>query len=169
MNHLTLRPYTQNDLPALCAIWNEVVAAGDAFPQEDCLTLETGAAFFAGQSYCGVACDEAGQLLGLYILHPNNVGRCGHLCNASYAVSASDRGRGVGLGAGPRLHRPGRPAGLPDPAVQRRRRDKYPGPAPLRKPGIPAARRHPRRLPFVRRKLRGYLPLLSPPALQPVE
>ena len=96
MNPLTLRPYTQNDLPALCAIWNEVVAAGDAFPQEDCLTPETGAAFFAGQSYCGVACDEAGQLLGLYILHPNNVGRCGHLCNASYAVSASARGRGVG-------------------------------------------------------------------------
>ena len=96
MNPLTLRPYTQNDLPALCAIWNEVVAAGDAFPQEDCLTPETGAAFFAGQSYCGVACDEAGQLLGLYILHPNNVGRCSHLCNASYAVSASARGRGVG-------------------------------------------------------------------------
>ena len=96
MNPLTLRPYTQNDLPALCAIWNEVVAAGDAFPQEDCLTPETGAAFFAGQSYCGVACDEAGQLLGLYILHPNNVGHCGHLCNASYAVSASARGRGVG-------------------------------------------------------------------------
>ena len=96
MNPLTLRPYTQNDLPALCAIWNEVVAAGDAFPQEDYLTPETGAAFFAGQSYCGVACDEAGQLLGLYILHPNNVGRCSHLCNASYAVSASARGRGVG-------------------------------------------------------------------------
>ena len=83
MNPLTLRPYMQNDLPALCAIWNEVVAAGDAFPQEDYLTPETGAAFFAGQSYCGVACDEAGQLLGLYILHPNNVGRCGHLCNAA--------------------------------------------------------------------------------------
>lgn len=96
MNTLTLRPYTQDDLPALCAIWNEVVAAGDAFPQEDCLTQETGAAFFAAQSHCGVACDEAGQILGLYILHPNNVGRCGHLCNASYAVSASARGRGVG-------------------------------------------------------------------------
>ena len=46
MSTLTLRPYTQDDLPALCAIWNEVVAAGDAFPQEDCLTQETGAAFY---------------------------------------------------------------------------------------------------------------------------
>ena len=32
--------------------------------------------------------DEKKQILGLYILHPNNVGRCGHICNASYAVSS---------------------------------------------------------------------------------
>ena len=25
------------------------------------------------------------QVLGLYILHPNNIGRCGHIANASYA------------------------------------------------------------------------------------
>jgi len=42
----------------------------------------TGKAFFASQSYCGVAEDE-GKVVGLYILHPNNVGRCGHICNAS--------------------------------------------------------------------------------------
>lgn len=35
---------------------------------------------------------EDGQIVGLYILHPNNVGRCGHLCNASYAVDAWKRG-----------------------------------------------------------------------------
>lgn len=40
------------------------------------------------------ACD--GAIVGLYILHPNNVGRCGHICNASYAVAASGRGQGVG-------------------------------------------------------------------------
>ncbi len=34
---------------------------------------------------------EDGQIVGLYILHPNNVGRCGHLCNASYAVDAWKR------------------------------------------------------------------------------
>ena len=41
-------------------------------------------------------CEDNGRLLGLYILHPNNVGRCGHICNASYAVSSLARGRGVG-------------------------------------------------------------------------
>ena len=35
-------------------------------------------------------------MLGLYILHPNNVGRCGHIANASYAVSSEARGKGIG-------------------------------------------------------------------------
>ena len=51
--------------------------------------------FFAAQSYCGVA-EENGGVVGLYILHPNNVGRCGHISNASYAVSAACRGRHIG-------------------------------------------------------------------------
>ena len=32
----------------------------------------------------------------MYILHPNNVGRCGHICNTSYAVRRDARGVGVG-------------------------------------------------------------------------
>ena len=34
--------------------------------------------------------------MGLYILHPNNVGRCGHICNASYAVKSQLRGHHIG-------------------------------------------------------------------------
>lgn len=40
--------------------------------------------------------EEDGKVYGLYILHPNNVGRCGHICNASYAVSSDARGRHIG-------------------------------------------------------------------------
>ena len=76
--------------------WNEIVEAGDAFPQEEPLTHDTGKEFFAAQTYTGVAVDEGGKVVGLYILHPNNVGRCGHICNASYAVSSKCRGRHIG-------------------------------------------------------------------------
>ena len=31
-----------------------------------------------------------------YILHPNNIGRCGHIANASFAVRPGARGRGMG-------------------------------------------------------------------------
>ena len=94
---IRVREYRQDDLPEMIGIWNEIVEEGIAFPQEEMLNLETGAAFFGDQSYCGVAEDsESGNLLGLYILHPNNVGRCGHISNASYAVSAESRGLHIG-------------------------------------------------------------------------
>ena len=90
-----IRKYEAADLPAMIAIWNEVVEEGIAFPQEECLDMDTGAGFFASQTYAGVA-EDSGAVVGLYILHPNNVGRCGHICNASYAVSSACRGKHIG-------------------------------------------------------------------------
>lgn len=92
---MKIREYTSGDLSAMIRIWNEVVNEGIAFPQEDPLTELSGAEFFAAQTYSAVAVDEDG-VCGLYILHPNNVGRCGHICNASYAVSGEKRGVHIG-------------------------------------------------------------------------
>lgn len=91
-----IRAYLKHDLPEMVAIWNEVVEEGIAFPQEDLLTMQTGEDFFAGQTYSAVAAGDNGKIYGLYILHPNNVGRCGHICNASYAVDARSRGLHIG-------------------------------------------------------------------------
>ena len=92
---MNIRKYKQNDLNEIMKIWNEVVEEGIAFPQEDTLDMESAAEFFASQSFTGVA-EENGKIYGLYILHPNNVGRCGHICNASYAVSSEARGKHIG-------------------------------------------------------------------------
>ena len=96
LKQMTIRKYEENDIDGMIAVWNEIVEAGDAFPQEEPLTHDTGKEFFAAQTYTGVAVDEGGKVVGLYILHPNNVGRCGHICNASYAVSSKCRGRHIG-------------------------------------------------------------------------
>ena len=93
---MQIRKYTIGDLRQMTEIWNEIVYEGIAFPQEELLDDKTGEEFFSSQSYCGVAADESGNVVGLYILHPNNVGRCGHICNASYAVSSSCRGQHIG-------------------------------------------------------------------------
>lgn len=93
---VTVRPYEPADLPAMTAIWNEVVRDGRAFPQVDELAdPEEAAAFFAGQTRAAVA-EADGRVVGLSILHPNNVGRCGHIANASYAVASGARGCGAG-------------------------------------------------------------------------
>lgn len=96
-DEVLVRTYEEQDIPAMISIWNEVVEEGVAFPQEECLTERTGRAFFAQQSHCGVAKERGTEkILGLYILHPNNVGRCGHICNASYAVASASRGLHIG-------------------------------------------------------------------------
>ncbi|MCL2563653.1 MAG: GNAT family N-acetyltransferase [Oscillospiraceae bacterium] len=94
---ITLRAYQDADIEQMRPLWNEVVEAGDAFPQVWPLTLDDADRLYAEQSFTGVAEDtETGEILGLYILHPNNEGRCGHIANASYAVKSTTRGRGIG-------------------------------------------------------------------------
>ena len=94
---IVIRKYEEKDLCAMIEIWNEIVEEGNAFPQEEFLTLESGIDFFEEQTYTGVAVDsETEKIYGLYILHPNNIGRCGHICNASYAVSSHSRGLHIG-------------------------------------------------------------------------
>lgn len=95
--NMIIRKYEEKDLSAMLGIWNEIVEEGIAFPQEDLLNPESGAGFFASQTYTGVAEDTGtGKIYGLYILHPNNIGRCGHICNASYAVRSDSRGLHIG-------------------------------------------------------------------------
>lgn len=97
MSNIVIREYKESDVNSMVEIWNEVVEEGVAFPQIDGLTEESGKGFFAQQSYCGVAEDEeTNTVLGMYILHPNNIGRCGHISNASYAVSSKCRGLHIG-------------------------------------------------------------------------
>lgn len=94
---ITIRAYQPEDLSQMIDLWNEIVEEGIAFPQEKLLTPQTGAEFFSSQTYSGVAVNtDTGKICGLYILHPNNVGRCGHICNASYAVRSEIRGLHIG-------------------------------------------------------------------------
>ena len=133
---MRIRAFRAADVPRMREIWNEVVRAGNAFPQFDELADDEEAeAFFASQTRTAVAVDcgelgadgdgesdpgrrgraeaetpdarsdaasgeapsaQDGRVVGLYILHPNNIGRCAHTANTSYAVDSSCRGRGVG-------------------------------------------------------------------------
>ena len=93
---ITVREFRSEDTKDAIAIWNEVVDQGKAFPQLEDLGVEDGEAFFKEQSYTGIAVNENDEIVGLYILHPNNIGRCGHICNASYAVRRDFRGEHIG-------------------------------------------------------------------------
>ena len=94
---LEIRKYETRDAMQAAAVWNEVVRGGEAFPQMNELTERDADEFFSSQSFTGLAVDrDTGEIVGLYILHPNNVDRCGHICNTSYAVKSGLRGRHIG-------------------------------------------------------------------------
>lgn len=94
---IVIRPFQREDVADAVCIWNQVVEDGVAFPQTELLDEVSGMEFFLEQSFTGIAVDEEScGICGLYILHPNNIGRCGHICNASYAVSRGCRGRHIG-------------------------------------------------------------------------
>ena len=95
MAQTIIMEYSDSDIADMVSIWNEVVEQGIAFPQLEYLDVDTGKQFFDSQSFAGVAKID-GKVAGMYILHPNNVGRCGHIANASFAVSSLYRGKKIG-------------------------------------------------------------------------
>lgn len=67
----------------------------NSFPSDTVLTESEAWDLFSNQTetVC-VVLDN--HIVGVYILHPNNIGRCSHIANASYAVSKVARGMGIG-------------------------------------------------------------------------
>lgn len=76
-------------------IWNEVVEEASFFPGEKTLSEDEAEKMFFEQTetICALLNDK---VVGVYILHPNNFGRCGHIANASYAIKREYRGKGIG-------------------------------------------------------------------------
>ena len=94
---IILNELKAEDLGGALKIWNDVVKDGIAFPQDKEMTVDEAISFFNAQTKTITAKDAKDeQVVGMYILHPNNVGRCAHICNASYAVSKDCRGKGIG-------------------------------------------------------------------------
>lgn len=66
------------DIGEAVAIWNDMVEEGIAFPQLELLDAESGRAFFASQSFTGVAVnDETGEVLGFTSYIPTTLGAAG--------------------------------------------------------------------------------------------
>ncbi|MBR5872666.1 MAG: GNAT family N-acetyltransferase [Oscillospiraceae bacterium] len=94
---ICIREFLKTDAEFAAEIWNRVVEDGVAFPQLEKLSVEEAERFFSAQDFTGIAYDtQTNEVLGLYILHPNNIGRCGHIANASYAVKANRRNEHIG-------------------------------------------------------------------------
>lgn len=92
---LEMKEFEARQLPEMTEIWNDVVEEGVSFPGDRVLSEKEAFEMFREQTST-VCAMLNGKTVGVYILHPNNIGRCGHIANASYAVRQGYRGEGIG-------------------------------------------------------------------------
>ena len=95
MTDLVIRPYATADLEGVRAIFNRVVADGNAFVYDAPLSPAEMSAYVASFTAAYVA-ERDGRVVGAYLLRPNFPGRGGHVANAAYIVSPDARGGGIG-------------------------------------------------------------------------
>ena len=112
---MPIRPATENDLPAITAIFNEVIATSAAIYADDPFSLEDRAAWFAARRAMGypvLVADDGGGVLGLASFgdfRPWPGFR--HTVEHSVHVRADARGRGLGSALVAALFEPARALG----------------------------------------------------------
>jgi L-amino acid N-acyltransferase YncA len=94
-----IRAATRDDWREIRRIFQQVIAAGDAFAYDQDTPEEKAKALWIERpSRCWVAVDGergAGRVLGSYYVRPNQPGRGAHVANAGFMVDTAARGRGV--------------------------------------------------------------------------
>jgi ribosomal protein S18 acetylase RimI-like enzyme len=90
-----IRPVRVEDAPALWAILEPVIRAGETYTLDPGLTEAEALAYWTGpDKECFVA-EEDGRVLGTYYIRANQAGGGRHVCNCGYMTAAAAVGRGV--------------------------------------------------------------------------
>ncbi|WP_025667049.1 GNAT family N-acetyltransferase [Aquimarina megaterium] len=91
-----IRPANKKDLEAIWSLWKVVVDQKIYFPYDDSFSREhIENSWINLNNNCFVAELEK-EIIGAYILKPNQPGYGNHIANASYMVDSQKRGMGLG-------------------------------------------------------------------------
>lgn len=98
---MRIRPATSEDAEAIWQIFRAIVATGDTYAIDPQISrAEALAYWFRGDTRTFVLADPAGQIVGTYILRPNQSGGGAHVANAAFMVAPEARGLGLGRAMG---------------------------------------------------------------------
>jgi ribosomal protein S18 acetylase RimI-like enzyme len=91
-----IRRYQYTDWPAVWRLLQATFQTGDtyAFPP-DSTEADIHKAWIETPAATYVVCAQDGQLLGTYILKPNQPGLGSHVCNCGYVVAPAAQGKGI--------------------------------------------------------------------------
>ena len=97
---LKIRPAISTDRDAIWNIFHSVVATGDTYVFDSETSREEALAYwFRADTHTYVA-EQNGQIVGSYILRPNQPVLGSHVANAGFMVAPNGRGLGVGRAMG---------------------------------------------------------------------
>ena len=93
---MRIRPFEEKDWPALWQVVEPVFRAGETWPVAPDIAEEEAREFLVEAPMATfVACGGDGEVLGCYLLKPNQPALGAHVVNAGYLVAEHARGRGV--------------------------------------------------------------------------
>ncbi len=92
----TIRWANRADFPALWAIMEPIVRAGETYAIDPAINADDMADYWLkAPEECWVWQADGGEILGTYYLKTNQPGPGAHVCNCGYMVSADARGQGI--------------------------------------------------------------------------
>jgi len=93
---MILRPANQSDEDPIWEIFHAVIAPGDTYVFDPQMSRSDALAYwFRSDTHTYVA-ESDGQIVGTYILKPNQPALGSHVANAAFMVSPTARGLGIG-------------------------------------------------------------------------
>ncbi|WP_237478517.1 GNAT family N-acetyltransferase [Lichenibacterium dinghuense] len=95
MTGLAIRPARPADAPALWAVLEPVIRAGDTYALDPDMGEAEALAYWLGPDRETFVAEEDGRVLGTYYVRANQAGGGRHVCNCGYVTAPASAGRGV--------------------------------------------------------------------------
>jgi L-amino acid N-acyltransferase YncA len=95
-----IRPATNKDRDAILKIFRTVSALGDTYAVDLHMSREEALAYWFRPDTRTYVTEEDRQVMGTYILKPNQAGAGSHVANAAFMVAPDARGQGIGRAMG---------------------------------------------------------------------
>ena len=94
---MNIRRAEPRDRDAIWRIFHAVVSRGDTYALDPAMSRgDALACWLRADTHTFVAEDDAGEIIGTYILRPNQQGPGEHVANAAFTVAPNTQGRGAG-------------------------------------------------------------------------
>ena len=97
---MIIRRASAADATSIWKIFQAVVAPGDTYTFTAETTEPEAVAYFLDPGIASFVAEDDGQVIGMYKLIPNRLGRGSHVANASFMVDPAAQGKGAGRALG---------------------------------------------------------------------